>query len=123
VGWSSRSWLGLVGTGLCRRVPELPSTFGAQSRDRLIRRPGRAWQCERAFIGEEAADRAAQGTEVVRRAQRAGLVDPAWDPIELLRLILSLATYWASASGPPSELSRYRDTVEEAVRRLVAPPR
>jgi hypothetical protein len=65
---------------------------------------------------------------VVRRAQRAGLVDPAWDPIELLRLILSLATYWASASGPPSggpvsELSRYRDTVEEAVRRLVAPPR
>jgi hypothetical protein len=51
------------------------------------------------------------------------LVDPAWDPIELLRLILSLATYWASASGPPSELSRYRDTVEEAVRRLVAPPR
>jgi AcrR family transcriptional regulator len=78
-------------------------------------------QCERAFTTYEAADRAAEGAEVVRRAQQAGLVDPNWDPGELLRLILAVATYWAGATGPAAGVAGYRGIVEDAVRRLIQP--
>lgn len=78
-------------------------------------------QCERAFATDEAADRAVEGAAVVRRAQRAGLVDPNWDPHELLRLILAVATYWASATGPTDEVTRYREIVEDAVGRIIQP--
>ncbi len=59
----------------------------------------------------------------IRRAQRAGLVDPSWDPHELLQLILAIATSWAGATGlrtTPSAV--YRAVVEQAVRRLIQPP-
>ncbi|WP_443080324.1 hypothetical protein [Streptomyces sp. SP18BB07] len=39
----------------------------------------------------------------VRQAQEVGLVDPVWDPDDLLQLILVIATYWASASGSSAE--------------------
>jgi AcrR family transcriptional regulator len=78
-------------------------------------------QCERAFTTDEAADRAVEGADVVRRAQRAGLVDPNWDPHELLRLILAVATYWASATSPAAGVARYREIVEDAVRRIIQP--
>lgn len=55
----------------------------------------------------------------MRRAQKAGLVDPVWDPDELLQLILVIATYWASASGSSAKSpSRNRGVADEAVRRL-----
>lgn len=78
-------------------------------------------QCERAFTIDEAADRAVEGAEVVLRAQKAGLVDPSWEPDDLLRLILAVATYWASATGPTVGVTRYREIVEDVVRRIVQP--
>jgi AcrR family transcriptional regulator len=78
-------------------------------------------QCERAFTTDEAADRAVEGADVVRRAQRAGLVDPRWEPDDLLRLILAVATYWASATSPTTGVARHREIVEDAVRRIIQP--
>jgi AcrR family transcriptional regulator len=58
----------------------------------------------------------------IRRAQAAGTIDPAWDPDELARIVVSVATYWARASGTGG-LSRQHcvTVVEDAVRRLTAP--
>jgi hypothetical protein len=32
-----------------------------------------------------------------------------------------VATYWASATGPTTDVARYREIVEEAVRRIIQP--
>jgi AcrR family transcriptional regulator len=81
-------------------------------------------QCERALNLDAVTAHHAEKAAVVRQAQEAGLVDPVWDPDELLQLILVTATYWASASGSSAESpARYRAVAEEAVRRLVEPKR
>jgi AcrR family transcriptional regulator len=79
-------------------------------------------QCEEALRADEVIAHHAEKTAAVRRAQAAGRVDPTWDPDELLKLILALATYWASASDlSGTSPSVRRANVEEAVRRLVEP--
>jgi AcrR family transcriptional regulator len=81
-------------------------------------------QCERALTLDAVTAHHTEKADAVRRAQEAGLVDPVWDPDELLQLILVIATYWASASGSSAESpARYRGVAEEAVRRLVEPKR
>lgn len=49
----------------------------------------------------------------VARAQAAGLVDPGWDPDDLIRLLFSLATAWANS--PEGEFSA-AETPETAAR-------
>lgn len=79
-------------------------------------------QCEQGLRADAVTAHQAEKTAAVRRAQAAGTVDPTWDPDELLKLILALATYWASASEPTGNSpSDRRAIVEEAVRRVVAP--
>ncbi|MER5453070.1 TetR family transcriptional regulator [Streptomyces sp. NPDC002766] len=79
-------------------------------------------QCERALLLDTVAALQADKAEAVRRAQAAGRVDDGWDPAELLSLIMAIASYWATASGPdPASTARYRATVEEAVRRIIEP--
>ena len=79
-------------------------------------------QCEQGLRADAVTAHHAEKIAAVRRAQAAGKVDPTWDPDELLRLILALATYWASASEPTGNSpSDRRAIVEEAVRRVVVP--
>jgi AcrR family transcriptional regulator len=75
-------------------------------------------RCERALKLDALAACHAERVAAVRRAQAAGLVDPSWDPGELLQLI------WASATGSGADsASRPRSVAEEAVRRLIEPRR
>ncbi len=79
-------------------------------------------RCERALKLDVVVACQAERVAAVRRAQAAGLVDPSWDPDELLQLIQAIATYWASATGSGADSpSRLRSVAEEAVRRLVGP--
>lgn len=79
-------------------------------------------QCEEGLRADTVTAHQAEKAAAVRRAQATGRVDPTWDPDELLRLILALTTYWASASEPAgTSPSDRRAIVEEAVRRVVAP--
>jgi AcrR family transcriptional regulator len=81
-------------------------------------------RCERALHLDTVVAYQAERVAAVRRAQTAGLVDPSWDPDELLKLIQTIATYWASATGTGGgSPSRYRSVAEEAVRRLIEPRR
>jgi AcrR family transcriptional regulator len=79
-------------------------------------------QAERAFAVDTVRAQQTANADAIRRAQHAGLVDPSWDPHELLQLILAIATYWAGATGLPTTPSAvYRAVVEQAVRRLIQP--
>ncbi|MEV7085340.1 TetR family transcriptional regulator [Streptomyces sp. NPDC093085] len=79
-------------------------------------------ECERALRTGSVRANAERKLAAVRRAQAAGTVDPAWDPGELLQLILATATYWARASGPdPRSEDHCAQVAEEAVRRLLTP--
>jgi len=75
-----------------------------------------------------------QRVETVRRAQQAGTIDPAWDPIMLLNLLSSLAASWAIApvyvnalredgTGPQSQ-QRHRKAVLTIAAQMLkhAPP-
>ena len=58
--------------------------------------------------------------EAVRRAQAAGTVDTRWNPRELLQLIHSVATFWATTLPVRGRTAGDRRTdVEEAVRRII----
>jgi AcrR family transcriptional regulator len=70
----------------------------------------------------------AANLEALRQAQGLGLVDPGWDPVHLLELLLAVALVWAQA--PELGYSRARDASVrtlcreasvEAARRLIAP--
>ncbi|MCQ4162362.1 TetR family transcriptional regulator [Roseomonas sp. GC11] len=66
--------------------------------------------------------------EKIRRAQAEGMVDPGWDPLVLLALLIALAHSWSSAPcevhilarthGVPA--ARFREAAVEATRRLIA---
>jgi AcrR family transcriptional regulator len=78
-------------------------------------------RCERALQLDTVVAYQAERVAAVRRAQAAGLVDPSWDPDELLKLVQAIASYWASATGSGGSPSRCRWVAEEAVRRLIEP--
>jgi AcrR family transcriptional regulator len=79
-------------------------------------------QCERVLAIDTVLASHEQKLAAVRRAQATGTVDAAWDPEELLQLVVAIATYWARASGTDG-LSEERcvAVVQDAVRRLVTP--
>jgi AcrR family transcriptional regulator len=68
----------------------------------------------------------AHKTEQLRKAQAAGHLDPAWDPIDVLVLVNQIATSWASRSDlaavPAHEQAPYlaarRAAIVAAVQRL-----
>lgn len=74
-------------------------------------------------------------TEDIVRAQEQGIIDPAWDPDDLIILLLSLATAWAQSphslftgeslfAGEPEDASgaqRRRDAAVAAACRILAP--
>ncbi|MCC3276284.1 TetR family transcriptional regulator [Arthrobacter sp. zg-Y20] len=66
----------------------------------------------------------------VARAQAEGLIDPAWDPHELMTLLFGLATSWAhsperlftgEAAADHSSRARRREAAVAAACRLLAP--
>ncbi len=67
--------------------------------------------------------------EEIAAAQQAGLVDPAWDPADLMAIVGALATAWTDAPAPLAAVAETdgppvrdrRAVIEEAVRRLVRP--
>lgn len=73
--------------------------------------------------------------EDIVRAQEQGIIDPAWDPDDLIILLLSLATAWAQSphslftgetlfTGEPEDASgaqRRRDAAVAAACRILAP--
>ena len=79
-------------------------------------------QCERVEGFDAVVAHHDQKVEAIRRAQAAGTVDTAWDPDELLQLVLAAATYWVRASGTGGLSEEHCVSVaEDAVRRLIAP--
>lgn len=65
--------------------------------------------------------------EEVRDAQARGVVDPSWNPADLLNLLSSIAIAWLGAPGELKSLSAepvsaHRAAAVEAARRLVTPP-
>ncbi|MEV7866364.1 TetR family transcriptional regulator [Streptomyces sp. NPDC088124] len=79
-------------------------------------------ECERALRTGDVRAHAERKIEAVRRAQAAGTVDGAWDPGELLQMVLATATYWARASGTDGLSEEHCvAVVRDAVRRLVTP--
>ena len=81
-------------------------------------------ECERVLQVDAVAAEHERKLAAIRLAQEAGTIDPTWDPEELTQIVISVATYWARASGTGG-LSRQHcvSVVEDAVRRLVAPAR
>ena len=69
-------------------------------------------------------------TDQLRQAQHAGLLDPAWDPVDILVLVNQIAMAWAAQPDLLDEAARARDpspaarraAVVAAVRRLFPPP-
>ena len=55
----------------------------------------------------------------LRAAQKAGLLDTAWDPIDILMFVNQIAMTWAGQpDAEPSFLAARREAVVEAVQRL-----
>lgn len=79
-------------------------------------------ECESVLRVDAVAAEHERKLAAIRRAQAKGVIDPVWDPDELVQLVLAIATYWARASGTGG-LSRDHcvTVVEDAVSRLVAP--
>ena len=79
-------------------------------------------------VSDQRLDGYRRKIDVIRRAQRAGSVDPAWEPHHLLATLIALATSWLMA---PAELHRVssesgaaevaRAQVRRAAERLVHP--
>jgi AcrR family transcriptional regulator len=64
--------------------------------------------------------------EMLEQAQRDGLIPAHFAPVELLALVQSIATAWATmnpefGAGAPADRDRRRNTVVDAVQRLLAP--
>jgi len=67
---------------------------------------------------------------LVRRAQRAGQIDPSWEPLTLLNLLVGIALAWKTAprfvhgleaaSKTSDLLAKHRNAAVEAARRLLA---
>ncbi|MEU9005786.1 TetR family transcriptional regulator [Streptomyces sp. NPDC048551] len=116
---------------------DLPAYAGSVF-DHLVARPSLMrlvqWkQLERPGFPEAEAASYQGKIEALERAQRAGLVDPALAPADILTLVMALSQAWfgavgGPAAGPdgagwaPETLARHRAAVVESVRRLVAAP-
>lgn len=115
---------------------DLPGYAGAVY-DHLVERPSLmrlvAWkQLERPGITDAEAESYRGKITMVEEAQRAGLIDPAPDPADLLTLVMGLSQSWFGAVGGPAggasetgwspeRLARHRAAVVESVRRVTAP--
>ncbi|MER5730641.1 TetR family transcriptional regulator [Streptomyces sp. NPDC002138] len=111
---------------------DLPGYVGAVF-DHLVARPDLMrlvqWkQLERPGITDAEAESYRGKIAAVEAAQRAGVIDPGLDPEDLLTLAMGLAQAWSGAAAdaagsawPPARVARHRETVVEAVRRLVRP--
>ncbi|WP_019926068.1 TetR family transcriptional regulator [Nocardia sp. BMG111209] len=64
--------------------------------------------------GNATTDTVHRKTEQLREAQRAGHLDPAWDPLDILMFVNQLATAWA---GRPDLLHRPGAAAQPAARR------
>ena len=67
--------------------------------------------------------------EELRRGQKTGAIDPAWDPAVLLSMILGIARTMAShhqvlttGTGAQPTLEERREAVVRAATKLVTPP-
>ncbi|MFE3580445.1 TetR family transcriptional regulator [Streptomyces vinaceus] len=116
---------------------DLPGYAGAVF-DHLVAQPSLmrlvVWkQLERPGVTDTEAESYRGKIAVVEEAQRAGRVDAALDPADVLTLVLGLAQAWFGAVGGPAaggagtgwtpeRLARHRTAVVEAVRRITAPP-
>ncbi|MFD4407230.1 TetR family transcriptional regulator [Nocardia sp. NPDC058499] len=96
--------------------------FVANPDNRRIMRWG-----ELEFAGTDAAarDTARHKTAKLRRAQQEGLLDPSWDPLDVLVFVSQLAAAWADQPGLPSSegarkqfLADRRAAIVAAVERL-----
>ncbi|MFF3859792.1 TetR family transcriptional regulator [Streptomyces sp. NPDC002209] len=115
---------------------DLPGYAGAVF-DHLIAQPSLmrlvVWkQLERPGVTDTEADSYRGKIAVVEEAQRAGRVDAALDPADVLTLVMGLSQAWFGAVGGPAagdsgtgwapeRLARHRAAVVEAVRRITAP--
>lgn len=114
---------------------DLPAYAGAVF-DHLVARPALMrlvlWkQLERPGSSEAEAKSYQGKLETLERAQRAGVVDAALAPADVLTLVMGLSQAWFGAVGGPAAdasgtgwapelLARHRAAVVESVRRLVA---
>ncbi|MGW7193934.1 TetR family transcriptional regulator, partial [Streptomyces sp. NPDC054838] len=115
---------------------DLPGYAGAVF-DHLVERPALmrlvAWkQLERPGVSEAESESYRDKIAGVEQAQRAGRIDPALDPADLLTLVMGLSQSWFGAVGGPAagesgtgwpaeQLARHRAAVVESVRRVTAP--
>ncbi|MFE6844076.1 TetR family transcriptional regulator [Streptomyces sp. NPDC057686] len=115
---------------------DLPGYAGAVF-DHLVAQPSLmrlvAWkQLERPGVADTEAESYRGKIAVVEEAQRAGRVDAALDPADVLTLVMGLSQAWFGAVGGPAagdsgtgwapeRLARHREAVVEAVRRITAP--
>lgn len=63
------------------------------------------------FVGTDdaARDTARRKTAKLRRAQQEGLLDPSWNPLDVLVFVSQLASAWADQPGLPSTEGSARD--------------
>ncbi|MBT2408068.1 TetR family transcriptional regulator [Streptomyces sp. ISL-87] len=117
---------------------DLPGYAGAVF-DHLVERPALMrlvlWkQLERPDSTDTEAESYRAKIAVVEQAQRAGRIDAALDPADILTLVMGLSQAWFGAVGspaagdggtgwPPERLARHRAAVVESVRRITAGPR
>ncbi|WP_433610234.1 TetR family transcriptional regulator [Prescottella agglutinans] len=80
--------------------------FVAHPDNRRIMRWG-----ELEFVGTDAAARdiARRKVEKIRRAQQGGLLDPSWNPLDVLVFVSQLAAAWADQPTLPSAEGTARD--------------
>ncbi|MFC0430997.1 TetR family transcriptional regulator [Kutzneria buriramensis] len=62
---------------------------------------------------------AARKTEQVRQAQKDGLLDPAWDPMDILVIVSQIAMTWANLPDIPIPAGMDRDTFLAARRAAI----
>lgn len=80
--------------------------FVANPDNRRLMRWG---ELESASPEDATRDTARRKTATLRRAQQDGLLDPSWDPLDILVFVNQLAMAWADQPGLPSNESGERD--------------
>jgi AcrR family transcriptional regulator len=64
--------------------------------------------------------------QAIRAAQANGLIDPIWDPNDLVDMLFALATAWVRSPDTPAATDaltqRRRAAIVQAARKLVTPP-
>lgn len=124
--------LGAIARATRMNPADLPG-YAGRVYDYFAEHPERArfmaWgRLELAVAEDDPLRRAVKGKlEQLRRAQEAGQLDPAWDPVDVLMFINQIAMTWADqpdfvAAVPPAERGEYlaarRAAIVAAVQRL-----